>query len=105
MTDAKRAASRPERRPAANALLARRSREPYLTHVPTMTEGTGRAEVERFYRGALSVAGAKNGQWRERLSKKRRFVTLVTSQNPISDAGHIAKLHIVATRTSRGELK
>jgi carboxymethylenebutenolidase len=24
--------------------------EPYLTHVPTMTGGTGRAEVERFYR-------------------------------------------------------
>ena len=24
--------------------------EPYLTHVPTLTGGTGRAEVERFYR-------------------------------------------------------
>jgi hypothetical protein len=31
------------------------------------------------------------------LLKKRRFVTLVTSQNPISDAGHIAKPQIVAT--------
>lgn len=24
--------------------------EPYVTHVPTMTGGTGRAEVESFYR-------------------------------------------------------
>jgi carboxymethylenebutenolidase len=30
--------------------MATMTAEPYLTHVPTMTGGTGRAEVERFYR-------------------------------------------------------
>jgi carboxymethylenebutenolidase len=30
--------------------MATMTTEPYLTHVPTMTGGTGRAEVERFYR-------------------------------------------------------
>jgi carboxymethylenebutenolidase len=30
--------------------MATMSAEPYLTHVPTLTGGTGRAEVERFYR-------------------------------------------------------
>ena len=28
--------------------MATMTTEPYLTHVPTMTGGTGRAEVERF---------------------------------------------------------
>jgi carboxymethylenebutenolidase len=32
------------------ATMATMTPEPYLTHVPTMTGGTGRAEVERFYR-------------------------------------------------------
>ena len=32
------------------ATMATMTAEPYLTHVPTMTGGTGRAEVERFYR-------------------------------------------------------
>ena len=31
------------------ATMATMSPEPYLTHVPTLTGGTGRAEVERFY--------------------------------------------------------
>ena len=30
--------------------MATMTAEPYLTHVPTMTGGTGRAEVESFYR-------------------------------------------------------
>lgn len=30
--------------------MATMTAEPFLTHVPTMTGGTGRAEVERFYR-------------------------------------------------------
>src|SRR5882672_8801280 len=32
------------------ATMATMSPEPYLTHVPTLTGGTGRAKVERFYR-------------------------------------------------------
>jgi carboxymethylenebutenolidase len=32
------------------ATMATMVHEPYLTHVPTLTGGTGRAEVERFYR-------------------------------------------------------
>lgn len=32
------------------ATMATMTAEPYLTHVPTMTGGTGRAQVERFYR-------------------------------------------------------
>jgi carboxymethylenebutenolidase len=32
------------------ATMATMTTEPYLTHVPTMTGGTGRVEVERFYR-------------------------------------------------------
>jgi carboxymethylenebutenolidase len=32
------------------ATMATMSPEPYLTHVPTMTGGTGRKEVESFYR-------------------------------------------------------
>jgi len=32
------------------ATMATMTAEPYLTHVPTMTGGTGRAEVETFYR-------------------------------------------------------
>ena len=32
------------------ATMATMSPEPYLTHVPTLAGGTGRAEVERFYR-------------------------------------------------------
>jgi carboxymethylenebutenolidase len=32
------------------ATMATMTAEPYLTHVPTMTGGTGRAEVESFYR-------------------------------------------------------
>jgi carboxymethylenebutenolidase len=32
------------------ATMATMAPEPYLTHVPTLTGGTGRAEVERFYR-------------------------------------------------------
>jgi len=32
------------------ATMATMTPEPYLTHVPTLTGGTGRAEVERFYR-------------------------------------------------------
>jgi carboxymethylenebutenolidase len=31
------------------ATMATMTAEPYLTHVPTMTGGTGRAEVESFY--------------------------------------------------------
>jgi carboxymethylenebutenolidase len=30
--------------------MATMTPEPYLTHVPTLTGGTGRSEVERFYR-------------------------------------------------------
>jgi len=33
-----------------DATMATMSPEPYLTHVPTLTGGTGRAQVERFYR-------------------------------------------------------
>src|ERR1043165_1850698 len=32
------------------ATMATMVPEPYLTHVPTLTGGTGRSEVERFYR-------------------------------------------------------
>lgn len=32
------------------ATMATMTPEPYLTHVPTLTGGTGRAEVESFYR-------------------------------------------------------
>jgi len=32
------------------ATMATMAPEPYLTHVPTLAGGTGRAEVERFYR-------------------------------------------------------
>jgi carboxymethylenebutenolidase len=32
------------------ATMATMAPEPYLTHVPTLTGGTGRAQVERFYR-------------------------------------------------------
>ena len=32
------------------ATMATMTAEPYLTHVPTLTGGTGRAQVERFYR-------------------------------------------------------
>jgi carboxymethylenebutenolidase len=32
------------------ATMATMTADPYLTHVPTMTGGTGRAEVESFYR-------------------------------------------------------
>ena len=32
------------------ATMATMASEPYLTHVPTLTGGTGRAQVERFYR-------------------------------------------------------
>jgi carboxymethylenebutenolidase len=32
------------------ATMATMTSEPHLTHVPTLTGGTGRAEVERFYR-------------------------------------------------------
>ena len=32
------------------ATMATMTAEPYLTHVPTLTGGTGRAEVEAFYR-------------------------------------------------------
>jgi carboxymethylenebutenolidase len=32
------------------ATMATMTPEPHLTHVPTLTGGTGRAEVERFYR-------------------------------------------------------
>ncbi len=32
------------------ATMATMAPEPYLTHVPTLTGGTGRVEVERFYR-------------------------------------------------------
>jgi carboxymethylenebutenolidase len=32
------------------ATMATMTAEPYLTHVPTLTGGTGRAEVESFYR-------------------------------------------------------
>jgi carboxymethylenebutenolidase len=32
------------------ATMATMSAEPYLTHVPTLAGGTGRVEVERFYR-------------------------------------------------------
>jgi carboxymethylenebutenolidase len=32
------------------ATMATMVAEPYLTHVPTLTGGTGRSEVERFYR-------------------------------------------------------
>ena len=33
-----------------DATMATMSPEPYPTHVPTLTGGTGRAQVERFYR-------------------------------------------------------
>ena len=33
-----------------SATMATMAPEPYLTHVPTLTGGTGRGEVERFYR-------------------------------------------------------
>src|SRR5438876_3899431 len=32
------------------ATMATMASEPYLTHVPTLTGGTGREQVERFYR-------------------------------------------------------
>ncbi len=32
------------------ATMATMTEEPYLTHVPTLAGGTGRAQVERFYR-------------------------------------------------------
>jgi len=32
------------------ATMATMTAEPHLTHIPTLTGGTGRAEVERFYR-------------------------------------------------------
>jgi carboxymethylenebutenolidase len=32
------------------ATMATMTAEPYLTHLPTLTGGTGRSEVERFYR-------------------------------------------------------
>jgi len=32
------------------ATMATMADEPYLTHVPTLTGGTGRSEVESFYR-------------------------------------------------------
>ncbi len=35
---------------SVEATMATMSPEPYLTHVPTLTGGTGRKEVERFYR-------------------------------------------------------
>jgi len=36
-------------RPGRGCTMATMTTEPYLTHVPTMTGGTGRAEVENFY--------------------------------------------------------
>ena len=39
------------------AAMATMAPEPYLTHVPTLTGGTGRAEVERFYADYLSATG------------------------------------------------
>jgi carboxymethylenebutenolidase len=33
-----------------DATMATMTENPYLTHLPTLTGGTGRAEVERFYR-------------------------------------------------------
>ena len=48
------------------ATMATMAPEPYLTHVPTLTGGTGRVEVERFYRDHFV------GHWPERRAGEAR---------------------------------
>ena len=55
------------------ATMATMSPEPYLTHVPTLAGGTGRNEVEHFYREYFcrSLAGRRRGQIRLTDSRNR----------------------------------
>jgi carboxymethylenebutenolidase len=57
--------------------MATMSPEPYLTHVPTLTEGTGRDEVERFYRDHFV------GHWPDDVEVKS--VSRTVGQNRVVD--------------------
>jgi carboxymethylenebutenolidase len=59
------------------ATMATMTPEPYLTHVPTLTGGTGRAEVERFYRDHFV------GHWPDDVQVKS--VSRTVGQNRVVD--------------------
>jgi carboxymethylenebutenolidase len=59
------------------ATMATMVAEPYLTHVPTLTGGTGRAEVERFYRDHFV------GHWPDDVQVKS--VSRTVGQNRVVD--------------------
>ena len=59
------------------ATMATMTAEPYLTHIPTITGGTGRAEVERFYRDHFV------GHWLEDVQVKSLSRTV--GQNRVID--------------------
>ncbi len=59
------------------ATMATMAPEPYLTHVPTLTGGTGRVEVERFYRDHFV------GHWPDDVQVKP--VSRTSGQNRVVD--------------------
>jgi carboxymethylenebutenolidase len=59
------------------ATMATMAPEPYLTHVPTLTGGTGRAQVERFYRDHFV------GHWPDDVQMKPLWRTV--GQNRVID--------------------
>ena len=59
------------------ATMATMTPEPYLTHVPTLTGGTGRAEVEHFYRDHFV------GHWPDDVQVKS--VSRTVGQNRVVD--------------------
>src|SRR3974377_82757 len=59
------------------ATMATMTSKPYLTHVPTLTGGTGRVEVERFYRNHFV------GHWSDDVQVKS--VSRTVGQNRVVD--------------------
>jgi carboxymethylenebutenolidase len=57
--------------------MATMTAEPYLTHLPTLTGGTGRSEVERFYRDHFV------GHWPDDVAVKS--VSRTAGQNRVVD--------------------
>jgi carboxymethylenebutenolidase len=67
------------------ATMATMTSEPYLTHVPTLTGGTGRAEVERFYRDHFV------GHWPDDVQVKP--VSRTVGQNRVVDEMIVSFTH------------
>ena len=67
------------------ATMATMASEPYLTHVPTLTGGTGREEVERFYREHFV------GHWPEDVQVKQ--LSRTSGQNRVVDEQLVSFTH------------